>query len=108
MNNSKIKLASTLDANLLDIAIPCEPCDCDDESSELHFDCVDVAEQRGELYDDYLDPLEFLGYDPRDFLDPKEYMTDEEYKEYLKRTQDEQPQDTARTSSDDDWKDMPF
>ena len=44
----------------------------------------------------------------RDFLDPKEYMTDEEYKEYLKRTQDEQPQDTARTSSDDDWKDMPF
>ena len=99
MNNSKITLASTIDADLLDITIPSEPCDFDDESSDLHLDCVDVGRQRDKLYYDELYCVE---------IDPAEYLDPEEYKEYLKRKQDEPPQDLIRTSTDDDLKDMPF
>lgn len=105
MNNSKIKLASTIDTDIFDHDIPCEPCDCDDESTKLHFDCVDLGILRGELYDDasYDDEI-----DPSEYLDPKEFLSPEQYQEYLKRKQDEPPQDPTPTSTDDVLKDMPF
>lgn len=105
MNNSKITLASTIDADLLDITIPSEPSDFDDESSDLHFDCVDVGRQRDKLYYDELYCVEI---DPAEYLAPEDFLSPEEYKEYLKRKQDEPPKSHIRTSTDGDLKDMPF